>query len=439
MSALEAGADRPQGPPVRGLILTGALIIALFFGGLGAWAARAPLASAALAPGLVAVESNRKTVQHLEGGIISALLVRNGDRVRQGQVLLRLDPVESRAEFEQLEGRRLALLAQRARLIAERDAAPDLVLTPELAGREAEPQVAELLAGQRRILAARNEVAEGQAAVLQQRIGQYEAEIVSLEAQAASGREQLKLISEELKGVAELFRKGLEKKARLLALEREAARLQGLQGDYAGRVTRARQGIAQTEMEMLAQRQERDAETVSDLRESEVELAEISERRRIAEARLTRTEITAPQDGIVLNLHYFTAGGVVEPGAPILDIVPEAERLVIDAQLDPVNIDEVHPGLTAQLRLTAFKQRITPVLPGRVTQVSADALSDERTGRRYYTARIEIDPAELERFGAAKLYPGMPVDVMIETGRRTALEYLLTPVSESFARAFREE
>ncbi|HVG82464.1 MAG TPA: HlyD family type I secretion periplasmic adaptor subunit [Methylomirabilota bacterium] len=439
MSGIEAGPERSGGPPVRGLILAGALIIALFFGGLGAWAARAPLASAALAPGLVAVESNRKTVQHLEGGIISALLVRNGDHVRQGQVLLQLDPVESRAEFEQLEGRRLALLAQRARLIAERDASPDLVLPPELAAREAEPQVAELLAGQRRILAARNELAEGQAAVLEQRIGQYEAEIVSLEAQAASGREQLQLISEELKGVAELFRKGLEKKARLLALQREAARLQGLQGDYAGRVTRARQGIAQTEMEMLSQRQERDAETVSDLRESEVELAEISERLRIAQARLTRTEITAPQDGIVLNLHYFTTGGVVEPGAPILDIVPESEQLVIDAQLDPVNIDEVHPGLTAQLRLTAFKQRITPVLPGRVTQVSADALSDERTGRRYYTARIEIDPEELQRFGAAKLYPGMPVDVMIETGRRTALEYLLTPVSESFARAFREE
>ena len=439
MSGIEAGPERSGSPPVRGLILAGALIIALFFGGLGAWAARAPLASAALAPGLVAVESNRKTVQHLEGGIISALLVRNGDHVRQGQVLLQLDPVESRAEFEQLEGRRLALLAQRARLIAERDASPDLVLPPELAAREAEPQVAELLAGQRRILAARNELAEGQAAVLEQRIGQYEAEIVSLEAQAASGREQLQLISEELKGVAELFRKGLEKKARLLALQREAARLQGLQGDYAGRVTRARQGIAQTEMEMLSQRQERDAETVSDLRESEVELAEISERLRIAQARLTRTEITAPQDGIVLNLHYFTTGGVVEPGAPILDIVPESEQLVIDAQLDPVNIDEVHPGLTAQLRLTAFKQRITPVLPGRVTQVSADALSDERTGRRYYTARIEIDPEELQRFGAAKLYPGMPVDVMIETGRRTALEYLLTPVSESFARAFREE
>jgi HlyD family secretion protein len=439
MSGLEAGAERADSPPVGRLILAGALIIALFFGALGAWAARAPLASAALAPGLVAVESNRKTVQHLEGGIISELLVRNEDRVRQGQVLLRLDTVESRAEFDQLEGRRLALLAQRGRLIAERDALPDLALPPELAGREAEPQVAELIAGQRRILAARNEVAEGQAAILEQRIGQYEAEIVSLEAQAASGREQLQLISEELKGVAELFRKGLEKKARLLALQREAARLQGLQGDYAGRVTRARQGIAQTRMEMLAQRQERDAETVSELRQSEVELAELSERLRIAEARLTRTEIIAPQDGIVLNLRYFTAGGVVEPGAAILDIVPESERLVIDAQLDPVNIDEVHPGLTAQLRLTAFKQRITPVLPGRVTQVSADALSDERTGRRYYTARIEIDPEELERFGAAKLYPGMPVDVMIETGRRTALEYLLTPVSESFDRAFREE
>jgi HlyD family type I secretion membrane fusion protein len=438
-AGVSAAAGEPNAPRLGGLILAGLLAIALFFGGLGGWAALAPLASAAVAPGTVTVESNRKTVQHLDGGIISELLVRNGDRVAQGQVLLRLEDVESRAQYELLNGQRLALLAQQARLIAERDGLEDLPLPPDLASAGTDPQVAELLAAQRRILASRNQVAEGQAAVLEQRIGQFEAEIQSLQSQAESGEAQLRLISEEMKGVAELVRKGLEKKPRLLTLQREAARLEGMQGDYRGRITRARQGIAETRMEMLGLKQERDAETVAELREVEVDLADVSERLRIAEARLNRTEIVAPQDGLVLNLRYFTTGGVIEPGAPILDLVPETETLVVDAQLEPVNIDEVHAGLAAQVRLTAFKQRSTPVLAGTVTQVSADALSDERTGRRYYAARVEIPRSELDRLGQAKLYPGMPVDVMIQTGRRTALDYLMSPVSESFAHAFREQ
>ncbi|MDF2763078.1 MAG: hypothetical protein K0S81_56 [Rhodospirillales bacterium] len=430
---------RAGGPRLRGLMLGGVLAIALFFGGLGSWAALAPLASAAVAPGLVTVESNRKTVQHLDGGIISELLVRNGDRVARGQVLLRLEDVESRSEFDLLQGRRLALAAQQARLAAERDGAAEIALPPELAKRQADPQVAEVIAGQRQILDSRNQLIAGQTAVLEQRIGQYEAEIGSLQAQSASGKAQLRLISEELSGVAELVRKGLEKKSRLLALQREAARLEGMQGDYDGRITRARQGIAEARMEMLNLKRQRNSETVSELRDVEVELADVSERLRVAEARLQRTEIAAPLDGVVLNLRYFTNGGVVEPGAPILDIVPEAESLVIDAQLDPVNIDEVHAGLAAQVRLIAFKQRITPVLSGLVTQVSADVLTDDRSGRPYYAARIEISRAELDRLGGASLYPGMPVEVIIETGQRTALDYLITPVTDSFAHAFREE
>jgi HlyD family type I secretion membrane fusion protein len=430
---------RAGGPRLHGLMLGGVLAIALFFGGLGSWAALAPLASAAVAPGLVTVESNRKTVQHLDGGIISELLVRNGDRVARGQVLLRLEDVESRSEFDLLQGRRLALAAQQARLAAERDGAADIALSPELSERQADPQVAEVIAGQRQILDSRNQVIAGQTAVLEQRIGQYGAEIGSLEAQSASGKAQLRLISEELSGVAELVRKGLERKSRLLALQREAARLEGMQGDYDGRITRARQSIAEARMEMLNLKRQRDSETVSELRDVQVELAEVSERLRVAEARLQRTEIAAPLDGVVLNLRYFTNGGVVEPGAPILDIVPEAESLVIDAQLDPVNIDEVHAGLAAQVRLTAFKQRITPVLSGLVTQVSADVLTDDRSGRPYYAARIEISRAELDRLGGAGLYPGMPVEVIIETGQRTALDYLIAPVTDSFAHAFREE
>jgi HlyD family secretion protein len=424
---------------LRGLIIAGTLVAAAFFGGFGAWAALAPLASAAIAPGTVTVDSHRKTVQHLEGGIIAELLVRNGDDVAAGQVLLRLEDVESRAAFDLLKGQHRALLAQEARLIAERDGESEPAFAPELLSLSADPAVAEILAGQRRILASRNQVLEGQTAVLHQRIRQYEAEIESLKAQIDSGEVQLRFIAEELSGVGELFEKGLEKKSRLLALKREAARLTGMQGDYQGRITQAEQGIAEARMESLSLKEQRDAEVATELREVQVELAEVADKLRAAQSRLQRTEILAPQAGVVVNLRYFTAGGVIEPAAPILEIVPAGERLVVDARLDPMNIDEVRAGMAAEVRLVAFKQRITPTIAGRVQQVSADALVDEQTMRTYYVARVEISPAELDGLNSVELYPGMPVEVMIATGERTALDYLLAPVAQSFQRAFREQ
>jgi HlyD family secretion protein len=424
---------------LRGLIIAGTLVAAAFFGGFGAWAALAPLASAAIAPGTVTVDSHRKTVQHLEGGIIAELLVRNGDDVAAGQVLLRLEDVESRAAFDLLKGQHRALLAQEARLIAERDGESEPAFAPELLSLSADPAVAEILAGQRRILASRNQVLEGQTAVLHQRIRQYEAEIESLKAQIDSGEVQLRFIAEELSGVGELFEKGLEKKSRLLALKREAARLTGMQGDYQGRITQAEQGIAEARMESLSLKEQRDAEVATELREVQVELAEVTDKLRAAQSRLQRTEILAPQAGVVVNLRYFTAGGVIEPASPILEIVPAGERLVVDARLDPMNIDEVRAGMAAEVRLVAFKQRITPTIAGRVQQVSADALVDEQTMRTYYVARVEISPAELDGLNSVELYPGMPVEVMIATGERTALDYLLAPVAQSFQRAFREQ
>jgi HlyD family secretion protein len=424
---------------LRGLIIAGTLVAAAFFGGFGAWAALAPLASAAIAPGTVTVDSHRKTVQHLEGGIIAELLVRNGDDVAAGQVLLRLEDVESRAAFDLLKGQHRALLAQEARLIAERDGESEPAFAPELLSLSADPAVAEILAGQRRILASRNQVLEGQTAVLHQRIRQYEAEIESLKAQIDSGEVQLRFIAEELSGVGELFEKGLEKKSRLLALKREAARLTGMQGDYQGRITQAEQGIAEARMESLSLKEQRDAEVATELREVQVELAEVTDKLRAAQSRLQRTEILAPQAGVVVNLRYFTAGGVIEPASPILEIVPAGERLVVDARLDPMNIDEVRAGMAAEVRLVAFKQRITPTIAGRVQQVSADALVDEQTMRTYYVARVEISPADLDRLNSVELYPGMPVEVMIATGERTALDYLLAPVAQSFQRAFREQ
>jgi HlyD family secretion protein len=424
---------------LRGLIVAGILVILCFFGGFGAWAALAPLASAAVAPGTVTVDSHRKTVQHLEGGIISELLVRNGDRVKAGQVLLRLEDVEARAAFDLLKQQSYALRAQEARLIAEREGQSMPAFPPELLAATADPAVAEMLAGQRQILAARNQVLIGQASVIDQRIRQYEAEIESLKAQIASGDVQLRFIAEELEGVGDLYQKGLEKKSRLLSLRREAARLKGMQGDYEGRITRAEQGIAEARMESLGLREQRNAEVVSDLRDVQTELAEVTERMRAAQSRLQRTEILAPRDGLVVDLRYFTTGGVIESGAPILDIVPADETLVVDAQLDPTNIDEVRAGMQAEVRLISFKQRVTPTVAGSVKYISADALVDERTNRTYYSARIEISRSDLERLGTVELHPGMPVEVMITTSERTALDYFLTPISESFTRAFREQ
>jgi HlyD family secretion protein len=429
----------PDAPPVGRLIAWGVALAVGGFGGFLLWAGSAPLSSAAVAPGVVTADSNRKTVQHLEGGVIAEILVRDGDQAAAGQVLVRLDDVETRSVVAALDGQSAALRAQETRLAAERDDRAAIAWPGALAARRGEDGVAEILNGQERIFAARRAGLEGRVGVIRQRIAQTDAQIVALDAQLRAVRRQSVLIAEEVAGVEEMVAKGLERRPRLLALMRQAVELEGGQGDLAGRIAQAREGILQAEQEILSLAADRQSEIAAELRDVQTRRAEIDEKLAAATARQRRQEVTAPEAGTVMNSRFFAPGAVAAAGAPILDLAPLEDRLVIEARVSPADIDVVHVGLPAQATLAAYHSRSTPKLDGSVVRVSPDALRDERTGAPYYLARIVVDPAKLNASPHVRLQPGMTADVLIETGERTLLQYLFQPVEESFRKAFRED
>jgi HlyD family type I secretion membrane fusion protein len=300
-------------------------------------------------------------------------------------------------------------------------------------------KVAEIIRGQERIFVSGREALQGEVDVLHQRIAQINAQIDAFDAQVAAGVDQLALIDEEVTSVKVLVDKGLERKPRLLSLERNAAYLAGQQGEYAGRIAQSKETIAGARMEILNARRTRVEKAALELREVETQLAQVEERLAEADVKLGRRDVLAPQAGTVLALRYHTLGGVVPPGNEILDIVPTDERLLIEARLSPTDIDVVHDGLTAKLVLSAFKSRTTPHINGRVVQVSADVQQDERTGEPYYLARVEVDTQQLAGLDGIKLTPGMPVETIIHTGDHTFWTYLVQPLTDSFRRAFREQ
>ena len=434
-----APSSAPEHPPVSSAVLAGVLLTLVGFGGLGTWAALAPLASAAVAPGIVTADTNRKTVQHLDGGVVAEIMARDGDRVETQQVLMRLDDLETRSVVTLLEGQRRAYAAQEARLLAERDNNDKLVFPNDLADLRSDPEMAEILSGQERIFQSRRASIEGRTDVTRQRIAQYQAQVRAFEAQFTAGGQQLDLIREELADVAELTAKGLERKPRLLALKRQAASLDGDQGEFLNSMAQAKEAIAEAEMEILSVAADHQSEVAAELREVQTQLAEVTEKLAAAQIRQGRRDVVAPEAGTVLNLRYFAPGAVVPPGGPILDLVPRDDSLVVEARVRPSDIDVVHVGLSAKIIFSAFKSRTTPQIDGKVTRVTADALKDERTGEFYYLARIAADPAELEKLSDLHLQAGMPAETLIITGERTMLEYLTQPIRDSFRTAFREQ
>ena len=440
--SMPAGAAPPQMPDkpvIDATVKVGLGILSVFFGGLILWGLLAPLSSAAVAPGVVIVDSNRKTVQHLEGGIIREIKVGNGDAVSAGQVLIRLDDAQAAATFNQIRGQLDALEALEARLVAERDGLSEIAFPDPLLARRADPQVAEILSGQQTIFAQRRLTLAGQTDILNQRVVQLEKEIDSRRAQIAAAKRQSLLIGEEIAGVNDLVKKGLERRSRLLALQRQQASLEGQRGEQLGLVARAEQQIGEAELQNISQKNTQMNAVVGELRDIQTQLGDMAERAASARDVLERREIVSPIDGTVVDMKFFTAGGVIGPGEPILDIVPENDELVIEAQVQPIDIDVVQTGLKAQVTLSAFKQRTTPTLDGQVIYVSADSLTDPRTGVPYFATRIEIPADEMDRLGGLELSPGMPAQVMIVTGERTAFQYLFDPLRESLQRAFREQ
>lgn len=429
---------RPS-PPIARQLLVGAVTVGLFFGGFGAWAALAPLAAGATAPGTIKVESNRKTVQHLEGGIIRELLVRENDRVEKDQVLLRLDTTQSGASASQVQIERDTLRAMVARLTAERDGQARLVFPADLERRRAEPGIATILASQEEVFAKGRAAYQSQLGILDQRVAQLNSQIDGLKDQVTAADQQLRLIDEEIKDVQGLVKDGLERKSRLLALQRQQAGIRGAKGEAQAEIAKAREGIGETQLQIINVKDQYASKAAEALDDAQARLAAAEERLKAAMHVLGRTDIRAPMAGRVVNLRYFTAGGVIQPGGPILDLVPEEDRLVIEAQVSPLDIDVVHPGLEAEVRLTALKQRRTPTVAGKVTEVSADRFTDDKTGNVFYKAIVTLDAEELARLENAQLYPGMPTDVMIKLHDRTFVDYLITPITDSFHTAFREE
>ena len=419
--------------------MLGFAVLLLAFVGFGGWAAVAKLGSAAVAPGMVTVESYRKTIQHLEGGIIKEIRVRDGDTVTEGQVLVRLEDTQPRAQLEIVRSGYLALRALEVRLIAERDNLERIVFPNELVSLQDDPRVRETLNGQDRVFKARRDSMQGEIAVLEQRIEQLQAQISGLDALQQSEKQRIDSLNGELQDFRKLLKEGHVDKLRVLDLERSIAALEGDRAEHLADMARAKMQIGETRLQIMQVKKKFLAEVVAELRDVQTKIFDAQERMRALRDTLERTEIRASNEGIVVGLGVHTVGGVISPGTRILDIVPRGEPLVVEAQVQPTDIDKVHPGLTADIRFSAFKARTTPVVEGKVLTVSADRLIDQADKRAYYLARIEVTPEGMAQLHGLQLLPGMPAEVIIKTGERTFLEYLLQPLLDSFARSFKEE
>ncbi|WP_339633254.1 HlyD family type I secretion periplasmic adaptor subunit [uncultured Sneathiella sp.] len=424
---------------VRGPVLFGLVIIFLFFGAFVGWAAFAPLGSAAIAQGVVSVEGNRKSIQHLEGGIVSEIKVKDGDVVKQGDVLIVLDELQSKASTEIVRSRYATALAQKARLVAERDELAEIEFPEWLMERKDEPNIREAMQGQENIFESRRTSREGQVTILQQKASQLEEEIKGLEGQVASSDRQIVLIGDEIEDVESLVAKNLAKRPRLRALQRSLAELKGNRSQNVSKIAQTRQAIGEVQLQINELSNSMMDEVVAELRDVQAQIFDLEEQTRASEDVLDRTEIRAPTNGYVVNLKVHTAGGVIKPGETVLDIVPDNVQLIVEAQVNTKDIDSVYIGAPARIRFPAFSQRFSLPAEGTVISVSADSLEDERTGNFYYLARVEIDNLENADIKVTQLRPGMQADVMISTGERTALDYFVNPIILSFNRALRED
>ncbi|WP_375275525.1 HlyD family type I secretion periplasmic adaptor subunit [Methylorubrum thiocyanatum] len=413
---------------------------ALLTVGLGGWAATTELAGAVVAPGTLAVDSFVKKVQHPTGGVVGELRVRDGDLVRAGQVVMRLDETVTRANLAVVDKSLAELTARQGRLEAERDGAPQVSFAAVLRGRaQGDPEAGRVMAGETRLFELRRDARAGQKAQLKERTGQLREEIQGLTGQIAGKRRETELINRELEGVRDLWRKNLVPIQRVTALERDAARLEGEHGQLVASVAQAKGKISETELQVIQVDQDLRSEVAKELSEVQGKIAELVEKRVAAEDQLKRIDIRAPQDGMVHQLAVHTIGGVVSPGEPIMLIVPRTDTLVIEAKVAPKDIDQVRLGHKTVLRLTAFNQRTTPEIEGTVSLVAADQITDEKTGTSFFKVHVKPEPDHVARLKGIKLVPGMPAEVFIQTGERTVLSYLTKPLNDQVRRAFKED
>jgi HlyD family secretion protein len=424
---------------IRLHVIAGAVIVGVLTIGVGGWAATTDITSALIAPGSIVVDSNVKKVQHPTGGIVGEVRARDGDRVKLGDIVVRLDETVTRANLAVVTKGLNELTARKARLEAERDGADTIKYPADLLARAQEPEVAAVIASERKLFELRRTARTGQKAQLRQRISQLDEEISGLAAQRDAKMKEVALIERELAGVRELFQKNLVQLNRLTQLEREATRLEGERGQYVAATAQAKGKISELELQIIQIDQDLSSEVAREMREVDGKIGEFVERKVTAEDQLRRIDIRAPQDGTVFQSTVHTVGGVISAGDAIMLIVPATDNLTAEAKVNPQDIDQLRIGQTALLRFTTFNQRTTPEINGTVARISADISTDQRTGLSYYTVRIGLPPQEVARLGDVKLVPGMPVEAFVQTGERTVLSYLVKPFYDQLTRAFREK
>ena len=435
----------PAAPPgtaresIHRHLLAGGLIVLLLAGGVGGWAATTHIAGALIAQGSIVVDSNVKKVQHPTGGVVGKVNVRDGDRVKTGDILVQLDDTVTRANLAIVTKGLDELAARKARLEAERDGADSITFPAQLLARESEEPVGVALTNERKLFELRRSARLGQKAQLKQRITQLQEEIRGLTAQQEAKAREITLIGKELEGVRELWKNNLVQITRLTALERDGARLEGERAQLIASVAQAKGKISEIELQTIQIDQDLSSEVAKDMREVDAKFGEFVERKVAGEDQLKRIDIRTPQDGVVLESKVHTVGGVVSAGDTIMQIVPESDTLMVEAKVNPQDIDQVQVGQAAVLRFTAFNLRTTPEINGTVIRVSADTTTDQRTGQNYYTTRIAMPKDEIARLGDIKLIPGMPVEAFVQTGERTVISYLIKPLHDQFMRAFREK
>ncbi len=438
MTSVTSNPEEAVDARVGRYMVTGALVMVLLFGGLGAWAARTEIAGAVIGQGVVVAESNVKKIQHPTGGVVGEILVRNGTKVEAGDLLLRLDETQTRASQQMIVKQLDQLQAREARLKAERDDASEFAPPASLLERMADADIAEIVAGEMSLFQSRRKALDGQIEQLRERTIQLGNEAQGVAAQIAAKREEIRLIADELAGLATLEAKQLVTTTKVAALKREKARLEGELGQYEAAAAQTNGRKAEIALQMVRLEQDMKTEVVRELREAQSKIAEYSERKIAAEDHLRRVDIRAPQSGIVHQLSVVTVGGVVNPGEPILLIVPEGDRLVVEARIAPQDIDQLYVGQPTSVHFTAFDQQSTPRLNGELVSISADLTRDQVTGESYFTTRITIADDELAKLGQSRLQQGIPADVQIKTADRTAMSYLVKPLADQIERAFRE-
>lgn len=444
MSTMAIGGTKPAAKKtvrdsIKFHLILGLAIVLILVVGLGGWASTVLISGALIAPGQIVVESNVKKVQHPTGGVVGEVRARDGDLVRAGDIVVRLDDTVTRANLAIVTKNLGAAQARAARLQAEQRGLDRIEFPQALLERADDPDVKALLSAETKLFDVRVNGRTGQKAQLRERITQLNEEIAGLSAQEKAKDQEIALVQNELTGVRELYDKRLVQISRLTQLERDSARLNGERAQYIASRAQAKGKITETELQIIQVDKDVVSEVSKDLRETNDKIGELIERKVAAEDQLRRVDIRAPQDGMVLQSTVHTVGGVVTAGDTLMLIVPQADDLQVEAKVNPVDIDKLQIGQKTLLRLSAFNQRTTPELNGLVSRVSPDVTTDQRTGQGYYTIRVSMPAEEVARLGDVKLIPGMPVEAFVQTGDRTMLSYLMKPLRDQLMRAFREK